>query len=141
MPSHILIVDDEPQVAFFLGKAVKSTAPEYVVFTSQTGAEALQVARRRKIDLMIIDYRLTDMDGLELTARVRRLNHKPLVIMITAGPLPASGSESDSGIVCCIQKPFSVTQLMAVISEVLHTADTTLASGAAGQGQPASGAG
>lgn len=119
MPPHILIVDDEPQVAFFLHQALKSMKPDYVVSTVQTGAEALQLARREPLDLMIIDYRLKDMDGLSLAAALERLGCAPPVIMITAGPPPESGSHMDVEQLCWIQKPFSIAQLGFAIDEFL----------------------
>lgn len=115
MPPHILIVDDEPQVGFFLHQSLRSMNPEYVVSTAQTGAEALRLAQQELFGLVITDYRLKDMDGLALVAALRQLERSPPVIMITAGPPP----EVDPDIIRCIQKPFSTAQLAAVIDEIL----------------------
>ncbi len=125
MPPHILIVDDEPWVAFFLYQVLKSTKPDYVVSTAQSAAQALELAEGKEPDLMIIDYRLKDMDGLALVATLKRLGSTAPVIMITAGPPPVTVSATDSEILHCIQKPFSTAQLITVIGEALETGDST----------------
>lgn len=139
MPPHLLIVDDEPQVVFFLHQVLKSTRPDYVVSTAQTGDQALQIAQREKLDLIIIDYQLKDVDGLTLIAMLEGLNQQPPVIMITAGPPPTMAGEANSNVLRCIQKPFSIAQLVTVISEMLDTGDPTSGSGdgrIVGRGNP-----
>ncbi len=120
MPPHLLIVDDEPQVVFFLHQVLKSTRPDCVVSTALTGQQALQIAQREELDLMIIDYRLKDMDGLTLIAILGELAEQPSAIMITAGPLPAMGGEAEPSVLRYIQKPFSIAQLTAVVNEMLE---------------------
>ncbi|RME43125.1 MAG: response regulator [Chloroflexi bacterium] len=121
MSPHLLIVDDEPQVVFFLHQVLKSTRPDCVVSTALTGQQALQIAQSQKLDLMIIDYQLKDMDGLTLMATLGEVAERPSAIMITAGPLPAMAGEVESGVLYYIQKPFSMAQLTTAVNEVLDT--------------------
>ena len=125
MSPHILIVDDEPSVAFFLHHALLSMQPDYVVSTACTGEEALRLTQDESPDVIITDYRLKDMDGLLLAAAVKRLGREIPVIMITAGPAPASDSITTSDILYCIQKPFSTSHLIGVIGEVLAKGGAT----------------
>ena len=125
MSPHILIVDDEPSIAFFVRQALLSMQPDYVISTAYTGEEALRLTRDESPDVVITDYRLKDMDGLLLAAAVKRLGREIPVIMITAGPAPASDSTTTSDILHCIQKPFSAAHLIGVISKALASGGAT----------------
>lgn len=77
----IVIVDDEESIrkTFFL--ILKKT---YKVFLAKNGAEAAARLKSGSADLMIADYRLPDMTGLELVESARRAGYSGEVIMITA---------------------------------------------------------
>lgn len=125
MSLHILIVDDEPSVAFFLRQALLSMQPDYVVSTACTGEEALRLTQDESPDVVVTDYRLKGMDGLLLAAAVKRLGGEIPVIMITAGPAPVSDGTTTSDILHCIQKPFSIAHLIGVIGKALADGGAT----------------
>lgn len=78
----ILVVDDEPD----LGRLCKEELGDegYDVAVADTGIKAMELFRREKPDLVILDIKLPDMDGLELLARIKEIRQGVPVIMHTA---------------------------------------------------------
>lgn len=81
-PHRILIVDDEPFVALSLQEGLEKL-PNCEVVIATSGQEALQYFDQRPFDLMITDYRMPDIDGVTLTARVRQGYPQAATIIIT----------------------------------------------------------
>ncbi|MBN1180461.1 MAG: response regulator [Anaerolineae bacterium] len=117
---HILIVDDEPKVAFFLAKALGRTNASYKVQTAHSGAEALDVLDQTVIDLLITDLRMPNMDGLELMKRVRNRHPDCRMILMTAYGSPEIEAMSyQLEATRYITKPFSLDDLNAAVSLAL----------------------
>lgn len=78
----ILVVDDEPA----LGRLCKEELEDegYEVDTARTGIGAMESFRRENFDLVVLDIKLPDMDGLELLARMKEIREDIPVIMHTA---------------------------------------------------------
>ena len=75
MAAHrILIVDDQHEVRRMLSTSLRTLGPEIEVVDVPSGEEALLVASRRPVDLLISDVRLPGLSGLELMARVHKRN-------------------------------------------------------------------
>ncbi len=132
MAPCILIVDDEPRVAFLLQQALRMMRPECVVLIARSGAEALALAGDRGLDAAIVDYRLKEMDGLTLVARLRQRHPKLQVVMITAGTVPDADGAYGEEDFHWIQKPFSIARLISLLDEVLHHPHPNVDSGDAG---------
>ncbi len=81
MSTNILVVDDEPEIADLLEVYLKSEG--YTVFSCGTGAEALEIVRREKLDLAVLDVMLSDCSGFTLCGDIRRERDFP-VLMLTA---------------------------------------------------------
>lgn len=67
----ILLVDDEPDILEFMEYNLKKE--KYSVFTANNGKEALQVAKREKPDLIILDIMMPEMDGIETCRALREM--------------------------------------------------------------------
>ena len=63
-PAHLLLVDDDPGLLKLLGMRLVSEG--YSVVTAESGLEGLKILSREKIDLVISDLRMDEMDGLQL---------------------------------------------------------------------------
>lgn len=82
---RILIVDDEPRVAFFFQKHLEMVGEDYVVTAVNSGEEAVQLLEGgQQYDLMITDLRMPGMDGLQLLAKVSKLSPETRTILVTA---------------------------------------------------------
>ena len=84
MEDRILIVDDEELLCRLL--AQRLTSEGYVCVTANNGREALSHFYKDTFSLIISDIKMPEMDGIELLKRVRNLNPKMMVIMVTAYP-------------------------------------------------------
>lgn len=116
----ILVADDESHILHVV--SLKLTNAGFRVLTARDGREALELAQHEHPDLIITDYHMPELSGLELC---RRLKQEPATSEIPAIMLTARGyclEEEDtekSGILCMLSKPFSPRQLLATVNEIL----------------------
>lgn len=114
----ILVVDDEAEILKVIHEAL--TGQGFSVVTAKNGKEALEAVERKRPDLMILDLMLPEMDGFEVTHRIRRESDLPILV------LTAKTSETD--LVICftlgaddyLTKPFNVTELVLRIKAILR---------------------
>ena len=78
----ILIVDDEIDVCDFVKNFFEER--DFQVFTALGGSDALRVLRKEKPDIILLDIRMKEMDGIETLKRIRQLDKNIKVIMVTA---------------------------------------------------------
>jgi two-component system, response regulator YesN len=88
MPPQILIIDDEANQRLMVAEALRALTPACAITTVQGGAEALDLARRLQPDLIITDYHMPVINGLDLIARVRSAGIKSRIILMTAYSSP-----------------------------------------------------
>jgi len=123
----VLVVDDERQIAQIATDYLRHAG--YEVVTAGDGAKALELARARRPDLVVLDLGLPGLDGLDVARTLRRESDVPIII------LTARVEESDRllglelGADDYITKPFSPRELVARVKAVLRRTDTASASG------------
>jgi CheY-like chemotaxis protein/predicted regulator of Ras-like GTPase activity (Roadblock/LC7/MglB family) len=118
---HILIVDDEPKVGFFLGRALEMTNKECKVSTAHSGEEALDILEKSKVDLLITDLRMPGISGLELIRWVKTSSPKTQTILITAyGSDKVQAEAQRLKIYHYITKPFNVRDFTEVVDKALE---------------------
>lgn len=81
IPAAILCIDDE-EPALLLRRRVLEKAG-YRVFTALTGKEGIEIFRDQPIDVVILDYWMADMDGLDVAAELKSLNPKTPILMLS----------------------------------------------------------
>jgi CheY-like chemotaxis protein len=94
----------------------------FTVVTACDGREALELAQQESPDLLIIDYQMPHLSGLELCQRLKQdpATNRVRAILLTARGYDLDiGSAESSGIVRMLSKPFSPRQLLATVNEVL----------------------
>lgn len=84
MPVTVLIVDDSKLARIVAGKALAELQPEWQKVEAGSAAEALEVVGAREIDVALIDFNMTEKDGLELAAELRALRPEMPLAIITA---------------------------------------------------------
>lgn len=113
-PLRILVVDDEPAILRFLRAGLGSQG--YVVLEAETGQKALDAARGKRADLMVLDLGLPDMDGLEVIKRVRETGSAmPIIVLSSRDNEAAKVQALDYGADDYVTKPFGVDELLARI--------------------------
>jgi CheY-like chemotaxis protein len=119
----ILVADDETHILHVVSLKLRNAG--FVVITARDGQEALEMAQLEKPDLIITDYHMPQLSGLELC---QRLKQDPGTSAIPAIMLTARGYQLDpadteqSGILRMLSKPFSPRQLLTTVNEVLERA-------------------
>jgi CheY-like chemotaxis protein len=119
----ILVADDETHILHVVSLKLRNAG--YIVITARDGQEALEMAQQERPDLIITDYHMPHLSGLELC---QRLKQDPVTCGIPAIMLTARGYQLDpadteqSGILRMLSKPFSPRQLLTTVNEVLERA-------------------
>ena len=116
----ILIVDDERPIRRFLRASLVSHGHE--VHEAETGIEALEQAARVKPDLIILDLGLPDLDGVEVTRKLREWTTTPIIILSVREKEEEKITALEAGADDYLTKPFGIGELMARIKVALrHT--------------------
>jgi two-component system response regulator AtoC len=120
MKPSILIVDDEEVIRESLFDVLKKRG--YEVFLGSSGKETLEILRKNIIDLILLDIRLPDVDGIEILKRVKEFDNEILVIMMTAyADIQTAVAAMKSGAYHYINKPFELDELKLLIEKGLET--------------------
>jgi len=123
-PPHLLLVEDERDVASFIRQGLEEEG--YQVTWAKNGRRGLESVRQGRIDLVLLDIRLPDIDGLEVCERMR-LHYPDLPVMM----LTALDAVEDrvaglrSGADDYLPKPFAFDELLARIEALLRRVDRT----------------
>jgi two-component system KDP operon response regulator KdpE len=115
---RILVVDDEQAIRRFLQTSL--TANGHTVFEATTGQEALAAVANHRPDVLILDLGLPDMDGLDVTKRLREWTQVPIIILSVRGQETDKIAALDAGADDYLTKPFGVGELMARLRVVLR---------------------
>lgn len=114
----ILIVDDEPAVLFALSEALADRRRGVKVATAANGNEAVAILESEKVDLVVTDLRMPEMDGFELMAWLRRsFPHLPVIVMTA---YMAESSRLGVGGLDILEKPFDLGILRKKASDMLR---------------------
>ncbi|MBS1117654.1 MAG: Fis family transcriptional regulator, partial [candidate division NC10 bacterium] len=119
-PATILVVDDERLIRWSLEQQLQREG--YAVHSVETGAEALQRMQTDPSDLVLLDVRLPDADGVELLGRLRAADPECLVVMMTAhGGVESAVRAMKLGAQDYVSKPFDMEELKLTIRKALET--------------------
>lgn len=122
---RILVVDDEPKVAFFFQKNLEMVNSDYIVKAVNSGESALQELKNHTYDLMITDLRMPKMDGLELMRRVRQVSPQTQTILVTAYGTQNVWEEAKRlQTFRALSKPLKIPDLIAAVRQALSQTAT-----------------
>ncbi len=120
MSKKILIVEDNPQNMRLIEMAL--SAKSYTLLEATNGEEALEVAKKERPDLIIMDIQLPKMSGLEVTRKLREIpefNRTP-IIAVTAYAMKGDKEKAlDAGCNAYLSKPISARDLPNLIAKML----------------------
>jgi two-component system, OmpR family, response regulator MprA len=127
----VLVVEDDPAIARVLELELGEAG--YRVEVTVAGTEGLSAMERERPDMVVLDVRLPDMDGLTVCRRARRSGHDMPILMLTA--LDRVGDRVvglDAGADDYLAKPFAIEELLARLRALQRRAggdQTTLTAG------------
>jgi len=117
----ILVADDETHILHVVSLKLRNAG--YIVLTARDGQEALDLAMAERPDLLITDYHMPELSGLELCQRLKQdptTSGIPAIMLTARGYNLETADTESSGIRCMLSKPFSPRQLLATVNEVLR---------------------
>jgi two-component system nitrogen regulation response regulator GlnG len=117
----VLLIDDEADVQYSFHRIFDQ--PDIELTTANSGEEGLKVLPRIKPDLVIMDVRMGGMNGLETLRRLRQIDAKQMVIMMTAyGTTQTAIEAMKLGAYDYLLKPFDVPRLKQIVLNALKAA-------------------
>ena len=115
---RILVVDDEVKLAFLLKQSLLNLGPEYEIETANSALEALKIMEGDPCDLVITDFRMRGMGGLDLMRAVKSESPETLVILMTAYGSPEIVAEARRlDVYRYITKPFPIEEFQKIVRE------------------------
>jgi CheY-like chemotaxis protein len=117
LPSRLLVVDDSPTMRGIVRKILSGCRFPHEVVEASSGFEALKHCATGSIDVVIIDYNMPCITGVETVSEIRRQFPKVGAVMMTAQPIDDALSERAraAGAIAILKKPFFATDLDAAI--------------------------
>jgi two-component system, OmpR family, KDP operon response regulator KdpE len=107
----ILVIEDDPQIRRFLRATLTDSGYDYLDVS--TGQEGLRLVGLRHPDLVILDLGLPDMDGLEVTRRLREWTPTPILVLSARNQERDKVDALDAGADDYLTKPFGTAELLA----------------------------
>ena len=117
----ILVADDETHILHVVSLKLRNAG--FNVLTARDGQEALEIAQQQHPDLVITDYHMPQLSGLELCQRLKQdpaTTNIPAIMLTARGYQLEPADTEQSGILHMLSKPFSPRQLLSTVNEVLN---------------------
>jgi len=117
---YVLLVDDELHVTYVLGLKLSAAGVRYEC--ARSGSEALAIASRETPALVVTDFQMPGMSGLELAAKLRtqeKTADVPLFLLTARGHRISPNQLEGTSIQAVLDKPFSPRQMIGLIVEIL----------------------
>jgi len=116
--ANILVVDDEPQIRRVLRSTL--TFRGYTITEATSGEEALELARKTKPDLILLDVNLPGMSGVETCREIRRSSDAPIIMLTVRNAERDKVVALDAGADDYVTKPFGIEELLARVRASLR---------------------
>jgi two-component system response regulator AtoC len=114
---RVLIVDDEPLIRWSLAETL--TDQGYGVLQAGDGHGAVEALKEapRPVDVVMLDYRLPDSNGLQLLGKIRDMSPRSRVVLMTAYGTPEVVAEAlRLGAFCVVNKPIEMQEVADLVS-------------------------
>ncbi len=110
----ILLVDDEADVCDFMLRFFEER--NFEVFSATSGGEALLIAKKDRPDIVLLDIRMKDSDGMEILKEIRLINSDTKVVMVTCVDDAETAKKAKTlGAAAYVTKPLVLSDLMDVV--------------------------
>jgi two-component system, OmpR family, KDP operon response regulator KdpE len=116
--TKILVVDDEPQIRRVLRSTLTSSG--YTIVEAKTGEEAVDLARKEKPDLVLLDVNMPGIGGMEACREIRRSSEAAIIMLTVRDAERDKVVALDAGADDYVVKPFGIEELLARIRAALR---------------------
>jgi len=118
---RILVVDDDRLIVSLLEAGLQEAGGEYAIATAFSAQEALAKIQQERFALVMTDYQMPDMNGVELMQQIRNLLPETRIVLMSAHP-PDLMEEMIGEIHAdgYLEKPISLTKLWALVEEMIN---------------------
>lgn len=114
-----LVVEDEELIRWSLERALKEMG--LCVEVASSGEEALKILRKSNYDIVITDFKMPGLSGLDLLAKIKEEKIKSIVIIISAYLSQSVVKEAlEHGAFRCVDKPFGMDDFLSVVKEAVE---------------------
>ena len=117
----VLVVDDEIHIVQVI--AIKLRNSGFEVLTAENGVQALDIAKTQKPDIVITDYQMPVMTGLEFIEKLRKIEdtaETPVIMLTARGFAIDEERKSELSIATLLSKPFSPREVLKCVEDVLQ---------------------
>lgn len=116
---RVLVVDDEPSVVNFLSILLQREG--YEVITAESGEKALKKFKDKPADVVLVDLKMPEMDGLQVLSRIKDMdNETPVIIMTAYASIESAIEAMRKGAFDYVMKPFKVDEIALVIKRAVQ---------------------
>jgi len=119
--SKVLVVDDEIHIVHVVSIKLRNNG--YEVISAENGAEAFDLACREKPDIIVTDFQMPVMTGLEFVQKLRQSEQTkdiPVIMLTARGFAIEDESKEQLQISEFLSKPFSPKELLRTINDILY---------------------
>jgi len=127
--NKILVADDEIHIIHVV--AIKLRNNGYEVVSANNGAEAYELVGVEKPDIIVTDYQMPLMTGIELIQKLRESEETrdlPVILLTARSFAVSQEQQQELGVARCLSKPFSPKELLKTIQDILHQRELALQS-------------
>lgn len=120
----VLVVEDNVDVIRLVHLTLRQ---QFKIMAAENGVKGFEIATRERPDLIITDLMMPEVDGLELTRRLRadpRTKHIPIIMLTARGDLEDRVAGIETGVNQYLTKPFSPRELLAAVQNLLNIEET-----------------
>src|ERR1700752_2319533 len=122
MKSRVVVIDDEPAIRDSLRMILEYE--DYQFVGAASGQEALDIVRRERPDIVLLDIKMPGMDGMEVLRTLPALDEGLAVIMLAGHGTPATPVEAiRSGAIDFLDKPLSSERVIVTLRNVLRQSE------------------
>lgn len=111
----VLIVDDQPGIRILLMEVFSSEG--YATYQAANGRTALDIVKKHRPDLVLLDMKIPGMDGLEILKKIKEIDRDIKIIMMTAyGELDMIKEATELGALMHFTKPFDIDEMRMAVN-------------------------
>jgi len=119
----VLVLDDQPMVLAIHAAMLRSVTPKLHIVTMTSPIDALEWIRQKQVDLIIMDYRMNDMNGIRFVHEVRLSDNgkiQPIIVVTALNDERIHRQLLAAGVTACFVKPAPLNQLSDLAKTLLE---------------------